>query len=122
MQSALLLFAVLALTVYGQLIIKARAITYAAKATGAIGKLHYLTAMFSDVWVLSALTAAVVAGGCWMLAVSRLQIGYAYPFMALTFVFVPVGSNLFLGEPLRLAQMIGIVFILAGVTINAMAR
>jgi hypothetical protein len=66
MQSALLLFAVLALTIYGQLVIKSRTLIYAAKASGTIGKLHYLMALFTDVWVLSALTAAVVAGaaGC----------------------------------------------------------
>ena len=122
MQSALLLFAVLALTVYGQLVIKARALLYAAKASATIGKLHYLTAMFTDVWVLSALAAAVVAAGCWMLAVSRLEVGYAYPFMALSFVFVPIGSSLFFGEPLPIMRMIGIAFIVAGVTISAMAR
>lgn len=122
MQSALLLFAVLALTVYGQLVIKSRALVYAAKASGAIGKVHYLAAMFTDVWVLSALTAAVVAGGCWMLAVSRLEVGYAYPFMALSFVFVPLGATLFFGEPLPTTQLIGIMFIVAGVTISAIAR
>ena len=122
MQSALFLFAVLALTVYGQLVIKARALLYAAKASATIGKLHYLVAMFTDVWVLSALTAAVVAAGCWMLAVSRLEVGYAYPFMALSFVFVPIGSTLFFGESLPATQMIGIAFIVAGVTISAIAR
>jgi drug/metabolite transporter (DMT)-like permease len=122
MQSALLLFAVLGLTIYGQLVIKARALVYAAKASGTIGKLQYLAEMFTDVWVLSALTAAFVAGGCWMLAVSRLEVGYAYPFMALSFVFVPIGSTLFLGEPLPVTQIIGIAFIVAGVTISAVAR
>lgn len=122
MQSTLLLFAVLALTIYGQLVIKARALLYAAKVSGTTGKLHYLVAMFADVWVLSALSAAVIAACCWMLAVSRLEVGYAYPFMALSFVFVPIGSTLFFGEPLPITQIIGIAFIIAGVTISAMAR
>ena len=61
MQSALLLSAVLVLTTYGQLMIKSRALAYAAKASGAIGKLYYLSAMFSDIWVLSALAAVTTS-------------------------------------------------------------
>ena len=79
-----MLLAVVLLTVYGQLVIKARAIAHAAEASS--GKLPYLVAMFTDVGVLSGLTAAVAASACWMLAIDRLDVAYAYPFMALCFV------------------------------------
>jgi multidrug transporter EmrE-like cation transporter len=121
MQSAFLLFAVLVLTVYGQLVIKSRALVHAT-TNGTAGRLHYLAAMFTDIWVLSALAAAVLAGACWMLAVSRLEVGYAYPFMALSFVLVPIGSTLFFGEPLPATQLIGLALIIAGVTVSALAR
>lgn len=120
MTTFLLLLAVLLLTSYGQLIIKARAIVHAAEVGG--GKLHYLFAMFTDVGVLSGLTAALIAGGCWMMAIERLDIGYAYPFMALSFVLVPVGSALLFGEPLPPVQLVGIGLIVAGVVVSAMAR
>jgi len=88
MLSACSLFAVLALTVYDQLMIKGRALKHAAEAFSGPGILHYLFAMFTDMWVLSGFGAAVLAGACWMLAIERLAVGYAYPFMALSFVFV----------------------------------
>jgi multidrug transporter EmrE-like cation transporter len=122
MQSTMLLFAVLALTVYGQLMIKLRALVHTPEIAGTGGRLHYLAAMFTDIWVLSALAAAVFAGACWMLAVSRLEVSYAYPFMALSFVLVPVGSTVLFGEPLPGIRLIGIALIVAGVTVSALAR
>lgn len=121
MRSALLLFAVVGFTVYGQLVIKARGVVHTAQA-GARGKLHYLVLMFTDLWVLSALAAAVMASICWMLAIQRLEVGYAYPFVALTFVLVPVGGTAFFGEPLPATQLLGIALIIAGVTVSALAR
>jgi len=122
MRSFLLLFAVLALTVYGQLIIKARALAHSVDAANNAGKLHYLVLMFTDVGVLSGFVAAVLAGVCWMLAIERLEVGYAYPFMALSFVLVPLGSTLLFGEPLPAPQMIGLALIVTGVTVSALAR
>jgi multidrug transporter EmrE-like cation transporter len=122
MISALLLFAVLALTVYGQLMMKSRAVIHAADFSGALPKLHYLAVMFMDVRVLSALVAAVLAAICWMLAIARLDVGYAYPFMALSFVLVPVGSMLIFGEPLPRLQLCALALIIAGVSLSALAR
>ena len=121
MRSTLLVFAVLGFTVYGQLVIKARAAIHAAQA-GARGKLQYLALMFGDIWVLSALAAAVAAVVFWMLAIQRLELGYAYPFIALSFVLVPIGATAFFGEPLPAARLLGIALIIAGVTMSALTR
>ncbi len=122
MPSLLLLFAVLAFTVYGQLVVKARALVHAAETVGNQGKLYYLFAMFTDIGVFSGLGAAVFAGVCWMLAIERIEVGYAYPFMALSFVLVPLGSRVLFGEPLPVIQLFGLGLIIVGVTVSALAR
>lgn len=122
MRSVLLVFTVLAFTAYGQLVIKARALAHAKALMAASAQLNYLVAMFTDVWVLSGLAAAVVAAVFWILAIQRLEIGYAYPFMALSFVLVPVGAAALFGEPLPATQLFGIALIIAGVTVSALAR
>jgi drug/metabolite transporter (DMT)-like permease len=122
MQSSLLIFSVLVFTVYGQLMIKARGLVHATSSHGDPGRLHYLTAMFTDIGVLSGLAAAVLAAACWMLAIERLNVGYAYPFMALSFVFVPLGSAALFGESLPPSQLLGLGLIVAGVTVSALAR
>lgn len=119
---SLMVFAVLALTVYGQLMIKARALAHATPLESGAGKLGYLIAMFSDIAVLSSLGAAGLASICWMLAIERVEVGYAYPFMALSFVLVPVGSMVLFGERLPPFQLLGLGLIVTGVTVSALAR
>jgi multidrug transporter EmrE-like cation transporter len=118
----LLVFAVLSFTVYGQLMMKARAIAHAAPAGEGAGKLQYLLAMFMDVGVLSSFGAALLAAACWMLAIEKLPVGYAYPFMALSFVLVPIGSLVLFGEKVPPIQFLGLGLIVAGVTVSAFTR
>src|SRR5258708_7272735 len=54
----------------------------------AVDYLHYLMAMATDWRVLSAAGATFLAGVCWLLALQHLKLGYAYPFMALSFVLI----------------------------------
>lgn len=122
MRSAVFLAAVLAFTLYGQLVIKARALAHARDTIAASNRLHYLAAMLTDMWVLSGMAAGLLAGVFWILAVQRLDLGFAYPFMALSFVFVPVGSMLLFGEPLPMLQLLALGLIIAGVTLSALAR
>ena len=108
----------LALTVYGQLALKSRALSISSSGD----KLRYLATMFTDVVVLSALAAAVVASICWILVLERTDIGFAYPFMALSFVFVPMAAALFFGEPVSMWQLVGLTMIVAGVGISSFLR
>jgi multidrug transporter EmrE-like cation transporter len=120
MRSSLLLVAVLVLTAYGQLIIKARSLAHAVDTSS--DKLSYLMAMFADMGVLSGLAAAVLAAVAWILVIQRLDISFAYPFMALSFVLVPVGARLLFAEPLPTVRVLGILLIIIGVGINAFTR
>jgi drug/metabolite transporter (DMT)-like permease len=116
-----LIFVVLACTVYAQLVVKARALVHAAQAADT-GSLHYLYAMFTDIAVLSGFGAGVLAGVCWLLAIGRIDVGYLYPFVALTFVLVPFGSAMLFGEPLPATQLLGLGLIVAGVIVSAVSR
>jgi drug/metabolite transporter (DMT)-like permease len=112
---------VLLLTVYAQLIVKARALAL-APTDGGHGRIGYLIKMFTDPGVISALAAVFVAGLFWFLTLRRTELGYAYPFMALSFVLVPIGSTVLFGERLPPLQIVGLVFIVLGVGISAWAR
>jgi multidrug transporter EmrE-like cation transporter len=119
MRSLILLSTVLGLTVYGQLVIKARALLHSA--AGADG-LSYIFAMASDLGVLSGLAAAGLAAFAWIAVVQQLEVGFAYPFMALSFVLVPLGARVIFSEPLPRLQIFGMALIVIGVTIGALAR
>lgn len=107
-------------TAYGQLIVKARSgVRTSAEASNAF---LYLLKMMLDPFVLSSFVAAALAAFCWMLAIRTMSVSYAYPFMALSFVLVPAGAILFLGEKIGLMQAVGILLIVIGVVINAASQ
>jgi drug/metabolite transporter (DMT)-like permease len=118
----LLLFAVLVLSVYSQLMMKSRALVHASVSDSSSGYFQYLVGMAMDWRVLSAAGATFLAGVCWLLALQRLDLGYAFPFMALSFVLIPVAASLCFEEPLSMAKLAGLGFVFLGVTLNALAR
>ena len=116
MESYFYVAAALALTVYGQIMIKSRALLHAVKGGGdSYGS--FLFAMFADPWVISAFVAAVVAAGAWMLAIRKEELSILYPFMALTFVLVPILAALLLGEKITSLQVCGMLMIVGGVSL-----
>jgi len=115
LRAHLLLAGVLALTTYGQIIVKMR-----SNAWGAAPSVRaYFSLMLTDPWVLSSFVSIVGAGLLWIAAIRRLELSYAYPFMALTFIIVPAASHFFIGEPWRLARVIGVGLIAIGVAVVA---
>jgi drug/metabolite transporter (DMT)-like permease len=69
--------------------------------------------------VLSALAAAFGAALCWMLAMVKLELSHAYPFVSLSFVLVLFLSAVLFGEPLSWAKVLGILLIVAGVAVGS---
>jgi multidrug transporter EmrE-like cation transporter len=107
------------LTVYGQVALK-----WQVGAAGALpadwpGRLRYLGALLAQPVVLSAFAAAFGAALCWMLAISKLELSHAYPFVSLSFVLVLLLSALFFGEPLSLEKVLGVALIIAGVAVGS---
>lgn len=115
----MLKFAMLAGTigfsVYGQIIIKNRAAALSA------GSDAYLWRMLTDPLVLSGFLSGGLAALCWLVAIRQLPLTIAYPFLALSFVFVPVAASLFLGEALGPTRLLAMVLIAGGVVLNAFA-
>jgi uncharacterized membrane protein len=117
MKVLFLVFMTLGFTVYGQLIIKARALVHSG-----IGGRDFLFAMFLDPWVISGLAAAVIASAAWMLAVRDAYVSVIYPLMALSFVLVPFLASYFFGEPLRAGQVVGWGLIVAGLSLSGLVH
>lgn len=54
----------------------------------------------------------------WVIALKRVDLFMAYPFMALAFIIVPCASYYLLGEPLTSRTFIGASLIVAGLIIS----
>jgi multidrug transporter EmrE-like cation transporter len=57
----------------------------------------------------------------WIAVLRRMDLGYAYPFLALNFILVALVSWLILGEPMPALRWLGIGFICVGILVVAQA-
>jgi len=113
----LMVAATVLLTSYGQLVIKWQAGSYRPVTDGLLGKLPPVLQLLLQPWVISAFVAAFAASLCWMLAVSRLDLSRAYPFMALNFLIVCVAAVPLFGEAFTLTKGIGLATVIIGLII-----
>lgn len=104
-------------TVYGQLIVKwqvAKAGAFPAEITP---RLVFLARLLLNPWVISGMAAGFGAMLCWLAAMTKFQLSYAYPFMSLAFVLVLILSVWLFGESLTLAKVTGVLLVILGVAI-----
>lgn len=73
--------------------------------------------IFSNISVLSGLTAYVASAGVWLLVLGKIDVSKAYPFVGLGFVLTMLFAHLFLGESLSILKVIGTLLIFAGVVL-----
>lgn len=106
-------------TVYGQLILKWRMnLQSTPMPDGSFDKVLYLLKLIMfDPYILSGLFSAFLASLCWMAAMTKFPLSFAYPFMSSAFIIVMFFSVLFFGESLNNYKLIGTGLIVAGIVI-----
>jgi multidrug transporter EmrE-like cation transporter len=109
----------IALTVYGQLVIKWQVLDAGDFPATWGERISFLGRLLINPWVISCFVAAGVAALFYISALTRFDLSVVYPFMALSFVFVLVLSSVFFGESITPLKTIGIGLIVAGLAIGA---
>jgi len=109
------IFATIFFTVYGQLIIKWRVSHLEKNPTDQLNTLTDSFYLLFDPIIFSGIFAAFLASISWLSAISKFEISYAYPFIALNFIFVILLGAFLLNESLTAFKVIGMSLIVAGV-------
>jgi len=112
----------IALTVYGQLVLKWRIASYGELPGGPPERAGFLLRLLLDPFILSGLFAAFLAALAWMAALAELELSRAYPMMSLSFVLVLLLSGWLLGEPLSPAKLGGVALIVLGAVVIGYGR
>jgi multidrug transporter EmrE-like cation transporter len=73
--------------------------------------------MLLNPYIVISLILTLLAGITWMIAMTKFEISYAYPFTLLGLIFVTIFSIVFFGENFNLFKIGGIVLILFGVVV-----
>ncbi len=115
------IFGTIAFTVYGQLVLKWRITQYGELPPLLSEKFIFLAKLFLDPFLVSGLASAFIASIFWLMAMTKFEISYAYPFMSLAFVFVLIFSVFVFKESLNLYKVIGLSFIVLGIAITSRA-
>jgi multidrug transporter EmrE-like cation transporter len=112
----------IALTVYGQLVIKWQVAGAGPLPDPPGARLVFLLRLLLNPWVLSGLGAALIAALAWMAALTRFDLGFAYPFMSLSFILVMFASALIFREPVTPFRVIGMALVVIGLVVSTRAR
>jgi len=112
-------FLTIVFSLYSQLVIKWQVNNAGELPLDSFGQLKFLFFLLLNPWVISAILATLGGGLSWMLAMSKFDLSYAYPFLSLIYVFMMVASVVFLNESLTMNKIIGVFFIMIGIIILA---
>ena len=115
----LYILATIALTVYGQLALKWRVNRLGGGENDGLDKIAFLFKTLMDPFVLSGLAAAFAASLFWMLAMTKFQLSYAYPFMSLSYVVVLFLSAVLFHEAVTWPKLAGLALVVAGLALSS---
>jgi len=76
---------------------------------------HFFLKAYTNLYVLSAVFITIIVALSWILVISKAELSYVYPFMALSYVFVALFSLLIFKEDVNALRWAGIAVICIGV-------
>jgi len=114
------IFLTIFFAVSSQLIIKWKMSNFSLSKYETIGeKFTFVFTMLFNPYIMMSLTFTLLSGLSWMIAMTKFDISYAYPFTTLGFVFIFIFSAIFFNEPVTWQKVIGLVFIIIGIIISS---
>jgi drug/metabolite transporter (DMT)-like permease len=103
------------LTTASQLLIRWQVGLTSPGASG--NRFDFIVAMLLNPWVWAAIVATFLAGLAWMLALTRLELTYAFPFTGVTFALILFAGAFVFGEHVGLGRILGTALVLLGLVV-----
>lgn len=112
------IFLSIAFGVSSQLIIKWKMSSISLDGYQSItDKFLFAFSMLSNPYIVLSIIFTFLSGLSWMIAMTKFEISYAYPFTILGLVFVTTFSVLFFGETVSWQKIVGVLFVIFGIFI-----
>ncbi len=84
-----------------------------------IDKFIFVFKMLLNPYIMTSIFLTLLSGLSWMIAMTKFDISYAYPYTTLGFVGILVFSSLLFNEPITWNKVIGILLIMVGIVISS---
>jgi len=82
-------------------------------------KFSFAFSMLFNPYIMLSILLTLLSGLSWMIAMTKFDISYAYPFTTLGFVFIFIFSVLLFNEPVTWQKIVGLIFIISGIIITS---
>jgi len=116
LQSHAYLLLYIAFTVSSQLVMRWR--VGIAGATAPIQTSSaFIVSLLLTPWVWMAFLATFLAGVAWMLALTRFELTYAFPFTGVSFVLILLAGAFMFGEHVSIARIAGTLLVVLGLIV-----
>ena len=119
MNSYFYVLATILLMVFGQIIIKWQVLKAGTLPEEIAEQFSFVVRLLFNPWILGGLFLALLSAICWMIAMSKLPLSHAYPFVSLSFVLVLVLSAVCFGESVTWPKILGVSLIVLGVGVSS---
>lgn len=104
-------------SVLSQLIIKWKMLEYSLDNRSIYEKFSFVLEMLLNPFIILSIILTLLSGLSWMIAMTKFDISYAYPFTSLGFVLILLCSHLLFNESITLYKLIGVLCIIIGIVI-----
>jgi drug/metabolite transporter (DMT)-like permease len=115
----LYLLGMIATGAYSQIIMRWQVAHAGSLPADAAGKAHFVATLLMNPWIISGVAATFLAGISWMLALTKFEVSYAYPFTSIIYPTVMVAGFLIFNDDLTVGRIYGTIVIMTGVCIVA---
>jgi multidrug transporter EmrE-like cation transporter len=105
------------LGVAGQILLKHGMTTMGAQSLSPSTILSVALRIGTSPWVILGIAVYVSGTFFWLVALSRVELSFAYPFASLSYVLILAASWMFLGESINPLRLIGVAAICLGVLV-----
>ena len=105
------------LAVVSQLIMKWQILLATERLEPQTGNVQFLMQMLVRPWVILAITATFGTTLLWILALSKLHLSAAYPYLAISYILIFIASTVIWNEPISIGKVLGYSLIVAGIVI-----
>lgn len=104
-------------TVYSQLIMRWQVSNAGSLPSDHSDKLKFIFSLLVNPWVISGIFSTFLAGVSWMLAMTKFDISYAFPFVSLNYIIILFAGVVIYHEPINLMKIIGSLIVVIGIIV-----
>ena len=113
----LYIFLTIIFAVASQFLMRWQASNVGSVPQGLAEKFTYLFNMISNPWILLAFIFTALSGVTWLLAMTKFELSYAYPFVSLNYLLILLLAPLLLNETISTYKIIGSLIIVLGIIV-----